>query len=87
MLDKWRKDIDETDKAIIELIAKRMGIVKAIWKYKKENSIEVVQKWRWQEVLKDRKAIASELGLEESFIEDVWNRFHEYAIELEKKED
>lgn len=84
MLDKWRKEIDKIDWELIKLLAQRMQIVEEIWIYKKANWIAVIQKWRWQEVLKSRKAIAKGLWLKEEFVEDIWNRMHEYAINLEQ---
>jgi len=84
MLIKWRNEIDKIDSKIIELLAERMEIVKEIWAYKKVNWIEVLQKWRWSEVLESRKEIAKNLWLNGDFIEDIWNRIHDYALNIEK---
>lgn len=84
MLQKWRQEIDLIDSEIINLLAKRMNIVKRIWKYKKEKWINILQEGRWNDVLKSRKKIATELGLKEEFIEDIWNRIHDYALNIEE---
>lgn len=84
MIDQLRKDIDLIDTEIIGLLAKRMWIVKKIWIYKKGKWMQVLQKWRWDEVLISRKEIANKLWLEGRFIEDIWNRIHDYALNLEQ---
>lgn len=83
MLDKWRQEIDKIDWELIKLIAQRMQVVREIGIYKKANWIEIIQQWRWQEILKSRKKLAKELWLKEEFIEDIWNRIHKYAINIE----
>ena len=84
MLKKYRQEIDNIDKEIIELLAKRFEIVKKIWKYKKQNNITPLQKWRWDEVLENRKQIAKNLWINEKLIENIWNLIHKEALNLEK---
>jgi len=84
MLQKWRQEIDLIDSEIINLLAKRMNIVKRIWKYKKGKWMNILQEGRWNDILKSRKEIATKLGLKEEFIEDIWNRIHDYALNIEK---
>jgi len=84
MLTKYRNKLDYVDKEIIKLLAQRFEIVKKIWKYKKENNIWILQSWRWEQVLKNRKQIAKELWVDENLIEYIWNLIHEEALKLEK---
>lgn len=84
MLEKYRNELDQTDKEIINLLAKRFEIVKKIWEYKKENNIWILQQWRWEQVLENRKEIAKELWVNENLIEYIWNLIHEEALRLEK---
>ncbi len=84
MLEKYRNELDQTDKEIINLLAKRFEIVKKIWEYKKENNIWILQQWRWEQVLENRKEIAKELWVNENLIEYIWNLIHEEALKLEK---
>ncbi len=84
MLKTYRNELDNVDKEIINLLAKRFEIVKQIWKYKKENNIWILQKWRWKEVLKNRKQIAKNLWINENLIESIWNLIHQEALKLEK---
>ena len=84
MLEQYRNELDNVDKEIINLLAKRFEIVKQIGKYKKENNIWILQKWRWEEVLKSRKQIAKNLWINENLIESIWNLIHQEALKLEK---
>ncbi len=84
-LTRLRNEIDLVDTEIIILLQKRFEVIDRIAEYKKLNSIEVVQSWRWQELLEERKKLASKLDLDENMIEEIWNIIHKYAI-LEEKE-
>jgi len=84
MLTKYRNELDQIDNEIIKLLAQRFEIVKKIWKYKINNNIWILQLWRWEQVLKNRKEIAQKLWISESLIENIWNLIHEEALKLEK---
>jgi len=84
MLKQYRNELDQVDKEIIKLLTKRFDIVKKIWEYKKKNNIWILQLWRWEEVLKNRKEFAKKLWVNENLIEYIWNLIHEEALKLEK---
>lgn len=86
MLTHFRNQIDHIDDALIDLLAQRFEIVKQVGIYKKENNISSLQSARWQEVLTKRTQKADEYGLDNHCIIDIWNRIHEYALELEERE-
>ncbi len=79
-----RDDIDAIDRQILELLAKRFETVEKVGAYKKAHDLPPLQPERWRAVLESRRAWAEELALAPDFVESVWNRFHEYALELEK---
>ncbi|MDD2917267.1 MAG: chorismate mutase [Candidatus Gracilibacteria bacterium] len=85
MLTDFRNQIDQIDDQLIELLAKRFEVVKQVGIYKKEHNLPPLQPGRWQEVLDKRTRKAGEFGLDATFVVDVWNRIHEYALELEEK--
>jgi len=60
MLELYRKQIDEIDVQIIDLLAKRFEVVKKVGEYKKERNIPPLQPERWQQVLQTRKNLAKE---------------------------
>jgi len=84
MLELYRKQIDEIDTQIIDLLAKRFEIVKKVGEYKKERNIPPLQPERWQQVLQTRKNLAKEKWLNPELIEKFWNLIHEEALKLEK---
>ena len=55
-LTELRKQIDECDNDLIELLAKRMRVSREIGIYKKEHEIQVVQTDRYSEILEKRGA-------------------------------
>ena len=85
MLTQFRNQIDSIDDQLIELLAKRFEVVKQVGAYKKEHHLPPLQPGRWQEVLEKRTQKAEEFALDSEFVVDVWNRIHEYALELEEK--
>lgn len=79
-LEKYRSEIDLLDEKIIEVFSKRMEIAREIGKYKKENDITILQTSRWKEIYDARKAMATELGLNESFVEVLLTEIHKESI-------
>ncbi|MFA6532502.1 MAG: chorismate mutase [Patescibacteria group bacterium] len=73
-IDILRKQIDEIDKQIVNLLAKRMQVVEKVGKYKKENNLPPLDKRRWQEVIKTKKG----------FVKKIWEIIHEEALKIEK---
>ncbi len=85
-LIQYRNQIDTIDTAIIELLAQRFEVVKLVGEYKKSQDLPALQPNRWKEVLKSREEKAKIYGIHPDFIDDIWNRIHEYALELEEIE-
>lgn len=83
-LNDLRKQIDELDKQMIALLAKRMSVVKEVGEYKKQNNIPPLDEKRWQEVLQSRIAIAEKLGLSGKLVSEIYEVIHRYALEMEK---
>ncbi len=79
-LEKYRSEIDLLDEKIIEVFSKRMDVAREIGKYKKANDITILQSNRWKEIYDARKAMATELGLNESFIEVLLTAIHKESI-------
>ena len=73
-LDDFRKQIDKIDNQIVDLLAKRMKVVKKVGQLKKKNNIPVLDKSRWQKVIKSKKG----------FVQKIYNIIHEEALKIEK---
>ena len=72
MIEELRKEIDSIDNSIIQLLSKRKGIVKKIAGIKKQENTPVIDKEREQEIIHRLKKLAEENGLDENFIESIY---------------
>ena len=72
MIEKLRKEIDSIDNSIIELLSKRKSIVKKIAGIKKQENKPVIDKEREQEIIHRLKKLSKENGLDENFIESIY---------------
>jgi chorismate mutase len=79
-LEKLRKVIDLLDYQVLELLARRMELVREIGDYKKENNITILQIERWAEIFRTRTAKADKLQIDAPFIEAIINAIHQESI-------
>jgi len=84
-LDDFRKQIDMIDDQIINLLNKRMIVVKKIGKWKKKKRIKPFDKIRWQKVLTDKLKKANKLGINQKLVEKIYKAIHEEALKVEEK--
>jgi chorismate mutase len=82
-LTELRKQIDLTDQELIQVLRKRVSLVELVGKAKQGNSAPPLDPSRWQQVLDTRTEWAVELGLDPKFVVDLFNRIHEYALQIE----
>lgn len=75
-----RKQIDECDNALLELLTKRMRISREIGTYKKEHNLTIVQTARYTEILDKRGAQGSLCGMNPTFVRDIFEVIHEESI-------
>lgn len=82
-LEPFRKQIDDLDSQITTLLAKRLEVCAAVAKYKKENSIPMMQPDR-VEAVKDRcAALGASKGLRPDFVRTLYALVIEEACRLE----
>lgn len=82
-LEDLRSEIDKLDSEMLELLRKRIGIVKEIGSVKYNNQVKIFQMKRWFSILKNRKALARELGLEEDIVHELFQLIHKYSINVQ----
>ncbi len=82
-IDKLRKDIDDIDNKILELIKERMKTVKSIGRYKKKNHIDIVDKKRMKQIIQQKKEKAK--GLSKGFIERLYSLIIEESCKIQEK--
>ena len=85
LLSEIRESIDDVDKEIIDVIAKRIGLVEKIGEFKKEQDLTTFQVDRWNEIFKSRLDWAIEKGLDKDFIEDLYKVIHLGSINVQNK--
>lgn len=85
LLAKLRQQSNAIDYELLEVLSRRMAVVRQIGQFKKEHNMTILQVERWQKVLEDRMEKGDKLGLDQSFIKAVYEVLHEYAIKLQSK--
>lgn len=75
-----RRQIDEVDAELLELLNRRMRISREIGQYKKEHGMPVVQIGRHDEIMHKRIAAASEMGMSPEFMLSVLSAIHEESV-------
>ena len=79
-LTELRKQIDECDNDLIELLAKRMRVSREIGIYKKEHEIQVVQTDRYSEILETRGAQGALCGIDSECVKKIFEAIHEESV-------
>ena len=79
-LSDLRKQIDELDDQLLELLAKRMRISCEIGTFKKEHNMTVVQTGRYDEILNTRIDQAKAMKMDTEFIRTILEAIHEESV-------
>ena len=79
-IQQLRKQIDELDNQLMDLLAKRMRVCREIGQYKKEHNMTVLQTSRYNEILAKRGAQGSLLGMGPEFVAKVFEGIHEESV-------
>ena len=79
-IHELRKQIDELDNNLMELLSKRMRVCREIGQYKKEHNMTVLQTSRYNEILDKRGAQGSLCGMDSAFIKDIFEAIHEESV-------
>ena len=79
-LEELRMQIDKFDDEILSIFEKRMKIAEQIGKFKKDNSITILQAGRWDAILKKRTSMGLQKGLSEEFVMKIFTAIHQESI-------
>ena len=82
-LEELRKDIDEIDLKILDLIQKRKGLVTEVVKLKQRD--QIVDQKRIEFILNKLRKEALSRGLAVEFIEEIWTLMIKNFIKYEEK--
>lgn len=80
VINEMRKQIDELDNIIMEVLAKRMRICRDIGQYKKEHNMTVLQASRYNEILDKRGAQGALCGMSPEFVKEIFEAIHEESV-------
>lgn len=79
-LSALRKQIDQYDDQLIELLAKRMRVSREIGMFKKEHDMTVLQTGRYTEILEKRGAQGALCGIGTDCIKEIFEAIHEESV-------
>ncbi|MCQ2207356.1 MAG: bifunctional 3-deoxy-7-phosphoheptulonate synthase/chorismate mutase type II [Paludibacteraceae bacterium] len=79
-LSALRRQIDEIDMSINEILAKRMRISREIGQYKKEHDMAILQTDRYDEIIKQRMAQGQSMGMDPDFMKSIFEAIHEESV-------
>lgn len=79
-LSELRKQIDELDNQLIELLSKRMRVSREIGTYKKEHNMQVLQTTRYSEILEGRIKQAESFGIDATCMQKILETIHEESV-------
>lgn len=81
-LERLRERIDEIDKKIVNLIEKRLEIVRRIGKIKKERKLDINDSLREREVLKN---VSESTPIDKEFVRNLFKSIIDYCKNEEQK--
>jgi chorismate mutase len=84
-LVRLRNESNAVDYELLEILARRVEVVRQIGQYKKQHDLAILQMQRWRQVIEDRLAKGREIGLEEAFVQDIYEILHSYAIKVQSE--
>ena len=79
-ITQLRKQIDELDNEIMDVLARRMKVCREIGEYKKTHNMTVLQTNRYNEILNKRGAQGTLTGMDAEFIARVFENIHEESV-------
>ena len=84
-INALRKQIDEYDDQLIDILGQRMKVCREIGRYKKEHNMTVLQTNRYSEILTKRGAQGAQCGMSAEFVASVFEHIHEESVQQQMK--
>ena len=79
-MEELRRQIDQLDDELMQILSERMKVADKIGIYKKENNITILQTIRWNEILQRGIVRCEQLGLSKDFIIKYFDAVHMESI-------
>lgn len=78
-----RRQIDQLDNELLEILGKRMNISREIGTYKKAHNMPIVQPGRFDDIMTSRILAAKAMGMSEEFMRSVLSSIHEESVRIQ----
>jgi chorismate mutase len=79
-ISQLRKQIDQIDNSIMDILSKRMRVCREIGQYKKEHNMTVLQAKRYNEILDKRGAQGVLCGMDAEFVKTIYEAIHQESV-------
>ncbi|MBO5189113.1 MAG: bifunctional 3-deoxy-7-phosphoheptulonate synthase/chorismate mutase type II [Alistipes sp.] len=79
-LNELRREIDQLDDELLDLLTRRMAVSVKIGNYKRDHNLSVLQSQRYEDILARRARQAVERGMDREFMRSVMQAIHEESI-------
>jgi chorismate mutase len=79
-MSELRETVDGLDSQLLDVLSRRMDIVRKMGELKAEQNVSTYQPHRWQEIVDDRVRKGTGLDLSEDFVLQLMQSIHEEAI-------
>ena len=83
-LVKLRAQVDETDQQMMQLVKKRVALMRKIGEIKKGNGKSITDNERESEIMKTINALAEQYNVPHSLVQKIWKAFFYIAKQIEK---
>ena len=79
-IKQLRRQLDEIDDKVVELLARRMSICREIGQYKKDHNMTVFQAGRYREILEKYGTKGALCGLDPKFVAAIFESIHQESV-------
>ncbi len=79
-LDELRREIDDVDDELLQILARRMDVARRIGEVKKESGMSIVQTDRYNSLMEARVDAGARLGLSGDFLRKLLATIHEESV-------
>lgn len=84
-LDRLREQLDHIDQQILELISKRMEVVKKVGEYKLKHNLPMLDENRKKIMIENRIEKGKKLNLPTNFVRSLYKQIHDLALSREEE--
>ncbi|MCM1163615.1 MAG: bifunctional 3-deoxy-7-phosphoheptulonate synthase/chorismate mutase type II [Muribaculaceae bacterium] len=82
-LTSLRRQIDQLDNELLDILAKRMNVSREIGQYKLHHNMPVVQAGRYGDIMTSRILAARQMGMSEEFMRSLLAAIHEESVRIQ----